>query len=238
MTEETLNKIKSRGYWRINFRPLVIGQKLELPQCKNVVERNAVNFRGWDYPHFPQRRGDDTDLVAGNEYYEGWIDWGAHKEIWRMYQSGQFIHYKAVEEDWFKEDGWYGGTQFQKIEPGTILAILNTVYLITEIFEFLSRIAKTGLFYKEGVMLDIGLIRTAKRQLVMMDPMRGHLFDKYVARIDAIPFSHQYSSDEIIQNAREEALKAIVHIFQRFGWDNPPVETFKNDQEKLVRRQL
>ena len=73
-----------------------------------LLKKMPWNFVVWDYPHFPQRRGDDTDLVPGNNYYEGWIDWGAHKEIWRMYQSGQFINYKAVEEDWFKEDGWYG----------------------------------------------------------------------------------------------------------------------------------
>ena len=45
MAGNVLNIIKSRGYWRINFRPLVIEDKFKLPQCKDVVEKNSVNFR-------------------------------------------------------------------------------------------------------------------------------------------------------------------------------------------------
>lgn len=237
MPENIFNKIKSHGYWQINFRPLVIKKKLELPECKNIVEKHNVEYRGWYYPHVPHRRGDDTDLAPGNNYYEGWIDWGAHKEIWRMYQSGQFIHYKAMEEDWYKEDGWYSDSPFKNIEPGTILSVISTVYLITEIFEFLSRLRENRL-YEEGVGIDIRLIKTAERELVILDPGRGHLFDQYKAKIGEIIFTFEYSSEQVIQNAREEALKVIIYIFNRFGWDNPPSGLFKSDQEKLITRKL
>jgi hypothetical protein len=235
MTEKILNKIKSRGSWRINFRPLIIKEKLDLPECKNIVEKNNVKYRGWYYPHVPRRSGDDTDLVPGNHYYEGWIDWGAHKEIWRMYQSGQFIHYKAIEEDWYKEDDWYNDSQLKNTEPGTILSVINAVYLITEIFEFLSRLAR-NLLYEEGVSIDIRLIKTVRRELVILDPMRAPLFDQYKTGIDEISFADKYNSEQIIQNAREEALKVIIYIFHRFGWENPPTEIFKSDQEKLITR--
>jgi hypothetical protein len=235
--EKILNKIKSRGYWRINFRPLVIKKKLELPECKNIVEKHNVEYRGWYYPHVPRRHGDDTDLAPGNNYYEGWIDWGIHKEIWRMYQSGQFIHYKAIEEDWYKEDDWFNDSQLKNIEPGTILSVISAVYLITEIFEFLSHLAKNHL-YEEGIEIDIRLIKTAQRDLVILDPWRGHLFDQYRAKIGEIVFTSKYSSEQMIQNAKEEALKVIIHIFNRFGWEKPPVESFRNDQEKLITRKL
>jgi hypothetical protein len=210
---------------------------LNLPQCKDVVENNSVEFRGWDYPHVPRRSSDDTDLAPGNNYYEGWNDWGVHKEIWRMYQSGQFINYRAAEEDWYKEDAWYSDSKLQNIEPGTILSVIGTVYLITEIFEFLSRLVKTGI-YKKGFTVDIRLIKTAGRRLVILDPMRAPLFDEYKTIIEEIPFSAKYSSELMIQNAREEALKVIIHIFQRFRWENPPIGVFKSDQEKLITRRL
>ena len=237
MAGNVLNKIKSRGYWRINFRPLVIEEKLKLPQCKDVVEKNSIDFRGWDYPHIPRRHGEDTDLVPGNNYYEGWNDWGVHKEIWRMYQSGQFIDYRAIEEDWLREDDWYRGSQFQNIEPHTVLSVIGTVYLITEIFEFLSRLVKTGL-YKEDFTVDLRLIKTGQRRLIVFDPMRAPLFGEYMTQIDEIQFSDKYSGEQLIQNTREEALKVIIHIFHRFGWENPPSEIFKNDQEKLITRRL
>ena len=237
MMEKILSQIKSRGYWRVNFRPLIIEEKLKLPQCKNIVEKNQVEYRGWYYPHVPHRSDNDTDLILGNNYCEGWINWGAHKEIWRMYQSGQFIHYRATEEDWYKEDDWYNNSPFKDIESGTILSVLSALYLITEIFEFLSRLAKNGL-YKEGVGIDIGLNKTARRKLVMLDPMRVPLWDQYKTKIDGIPFTAQYSNEQIIQNAREEALEVIIHIFHRFGWENPPTGIFKSDQEKLITRKL
>ena len=170
-----------------------------------MVEKNSVNFRGWDYPHIPRRKGEDTDLVPGNNYYEGWNDWGVHKEIWRMYQSGQFIDYQATQEDWLKEDSWYDDSPIKNTEPGTILSVIGLVYLITEVFEFFSRLVKTGL-YSEGVTLDIRLIKTIGRQLVILDPMRAPLFGEYKTAIDEIPFSAKYSSEQMIQNAREEAL--------------------------------
>lgn len=234
MAENILDIIKSRGYWRINFRPRVIEEKLKLSECKDIVKKNAVDFRGWDYPHVPRRRDDDSNLVPGNNYYEGWINWGVHKEIWRMYQSGQFIHYRAVAEDWLKEDNWYG-EKHKNIEPGTNLSVISAIYLITEIFEFLSRLTNNNL-YKEGVWGDIRLCKTAHRELVMLDPMRVPLSGKYETGIDEISFSKEYNDEQIIQNAREEALNVIVYIFQRFQWDNPPTEVFKADQEKLITR--
>src|ERR1035441_3490152 len=107
MNKPILDKIKSRGYWRINFEPLVYEQKLKtLGECKDIIEKSQVELRGWNYPHFPRRTGTDVGLESGDKFYEGWIDWFNHIEFWRMYQSGQFLHYFAVREDWSESDGW------------------------------------------------------------------------------------------------------------------------------------
>ena len=72
-----------RGYWRINFEPLVYEKKLDnLGVCKEVVEKNMVSLRGWNYPHFPHRVGNDAGLEPGSNYYEGWISWFNHREFW------------------------------------------------------------------------------------------------------------------------------------------------------------
>lgn len=235
--KELLKIIKSRGYWRVNFRPVADQTSLELPKCKEIVEKCSVEFRGWDYPHFPRRRGENTDLRPGNNYYEGWINWGVHKEIWRMYQSGQFIHYLTVREDWFKEHPWYS-ENLKKIEPKTILSIINTVYLITEIFEFLARLSKEGV-YNKGVEVNIQLCNIGNnRKLEILEAMRAPLLREYKTGADNIEFFGRYSKDEVIKNSKEIALKAILHFFYRFSWDNPPIEVIKNDQEKLVTGKL
>ncbi len=231
---QLLQTIKSRGYWLINLRPLV-NQQLQLSQCKEVIEKSAVELRGWDYPHIPRRSGDDTNLTPGNDFYEGWIDWGAHKEIWRMHQSGQFIHYRAMEEDWFQEDDWHG--DLKQINPGTVLSIISAVYFLTEVFEFLSRLIREGL-YKEGIEVHIQLHTGSGRKLAVFDPMRAPLFRDYTTGADIVEFpSKTYKSDEL-KESKEQALSVALYIFQRFGWDNPPIETIKNDQEKLLNRRL
>lgn len=76
-----LDKIKSRGYWRINFQPLVAVRKLEsIAACKDMVERNTVELRGWDYPHFSKRVDADSGVETGNDYYQGWIDWAIRQD--------------------------------------------------------------------------------------------------------------------------------------------------------------
>lgn len=238
LREGLLNKIKSRGYWRINFRPLVYNpQRIKnLPDCKKIIEECSVEFRGWDYPHFPRREGEDTGLAPGNNYYEGWIDWGAHKEIWRMYQSGQFIHYLALNEDWWEEDSWYSA-ELRKIPPKTILTVVGTVYHFTEIFEFLNRLTQKGI-YDEGIEISILLGNTQNRRLEILDPMRAPFLREYKTGGKPIQFSQKYSKEKILENSKTLALETIIYFFHRFGWDEPNVEVIKNDQEKLISRRL
>lgn len=80
-----------------------------------------------------------------------------------MYQSGQFIHYRALREDWTQEDSWIP-KEF-KLAPMKFLGVLSTIYLITEIFEFLSRIGNEGLC-KEGVNVSIVLEKTREENCI------------------------------------------------------------------------
>jgi hypothetical protein len=235
--KQLLKTIKSRGYWRINFRPFV-DQNLDLPRCKNLIEKSSVNFRGWDYPHVPRSRRENTDLVPGNNYYEGWIDSGAEKEIWRLYQSGQFIHFKAMEEDWLKEDS-LSDEEMKKIGVGTIIDILWIVHRITEVFEFAARLARSGL-YRDGVEINILLDNVPGRKLEIITDKRkrASLFVEYKTGAKNIEFLRSYNWQELTEETREKALEVIIYIFHRFGWENPPNEVIKNDQERLITRRL
>ena len=48
-----LNKIRSRGYWRVVIRPTTF-QEHRVPRYADlfpIIEKNSVQLRGWDYPH-------------------------------------------------------------------------------------------------------------------------------------------------------------------------------------------
>lgn len=237
MKNPVLDKIKERGYWRINFEPLVYNnQKLKLGECRDVVEKNYVQLRGWDYPHFPRRVGDDAGLDSGDKFYEGWISWWNHIEFWRMYQSGQFLHYLALRDDWSELDGW-GIVQNRNIKAGETLNVVGEViYELTEIFEFLSRLAKAGI-YDEGVRISISLNNTRGRKLVMLDSGR-HLSGEYKTAAESINLEKQYTKEELLTKPQELAAEIIVHVLERFGWHNPSGEVIKHDQENLLNRKI
>ena len=208
MKKGLLDTIKSRGYWRINFEPLVDAKKFKrLAECREAVEKASISFRGWDYPHIPRRMDDDDNVAAGDNYYEGWTNWWNHIEFWRMYQSGQFLNYFAVHEDW-----------------------------LTEVFQFLSRLTAAGV-YDEGVRVSISLHNTEGRKLWTGDFMR-HLFQEYKTQLDTIEFSNTFTREEILTKPKECAFQAVIYIFERFGWDNPPHGTINQDQENLINRRF
>jgi hypothetical protein len=235
MKQELVDKIRSRGYWRINFQPTVYERKLTLGQCSEIVEKNSVQLRGWNYPHFPRRRGDDTNLEIGDSFYEGWIDWWNHIEFWRMYESGQFIHYMALPEDWGEKHPSGIPT---KIEPMTVLGLIGSViYQLTEIYEFLSRLAAAGI-YDEGVQISISLNNTKGRELWIDDSRRGSLFDEYKTAAEKIEFTKEYAKEELMAKPKDLAFEAIMYVFDRFGWHRAPADTIKKDQEDLLGRRI
>lgn len=233
MNSKILNKIKSKGYWRILFRPLTHEIRIkELDKCKEIVERNKVSLIGWDYPHFAYRRDNDADLVPGNDYYEGWTDWMQFKELWRMYQSGQFIHYVALYDDWYEEgikDEWA-----EHDSEHRILKITETVFFITEVYEFLSRLTKARLF-EGGVNVSLQLNNTKDRILYSEHGIGRRFLRNYKTGAPDIVCDKQYRERDIIENPCLLAKEALLHIFERFGW-KPADGVIEGHQSRLLEK--
>ena len=187
MIKDPIDKIKSKGYWRINFQPLVAVEKIpKLEDCKTIIENNGVHLRGWDYPHFPKRNSDTSSISPATNYYEGWIDWDGQIEYWRMYQSGQFIQYLALKEDWADEDSFIN-ERMKIILQKSSLSVIGTIYQLTEIFEFLLRLVNNGL-YEEGVRVNISLNNTKNRKLWIDSFNRVPFYEEKKTGADKIEF--------------------------------------------------
>src|SRR4029434_6834678 len=93
MITTALEDIKKYPYWRINFRTSVFRADLipSIDECRELVQKTQVRFRGWPYPYLSQR---SEELDFGNDYIGSVVfSPPRHEEYWRLYQSGQFIHY-------------------------------------------------------------------------------------------------------------------------------------------------
>ena len=232
-----LDRIKSKGYWRINFQPRKLrAEKLSLTECRELVEKNALRLRGWNYPYAPIRQDDQQGGLPSGEFYEAWIDWWNHIEYWRLYRSHQFLHYLALREDWFAENEW-ARELAQRILPGQAIGTSGAIHQITEIFEFLSRLGRNGL-YPSGVSVSLSLENTEGRQLWVDDPQRMPFFDLKQTGAKRIEMNREILSSQFATGGAEIARSVIIEFFDHFGWDQISAENIRLQQEQMLGGKL
>jgi len=227
-----LEKIKSRGYWQVVIRPSEFIQDRipVLGTCKTLVQDNKIILRGWDYPHYDFKIEPDCGL----DHVEQFTDWQNHIECWRFYQSGQFIHYKALWEDWFEAQTLWG--QPKHILPNEFLSIIGTVYLMTEIYEFASRLCARSVL-GDSCEIRVNLCNTKNRKLASFDSSRFFHGD-YKTMLSDIPHVHSFATTDLMSRSAEIALDHVAWLYQRFNWDNVRANAFKEDQRKFLEKRL
>src|SRR5690242_8039998 len=94
-----LDKIRTRGYWRVVIRPKTFEEN-HIPNYSDlfpIVEKNSVRLRGgWDYPHIDY----NSQPLRGPDWVGQEFDCRDEIEVWRLYMSGQFIHFFTPWGDW------------------------------------------------------------------------------------------------------------------------------------------
>jgi len=231
--KELLDLIKSKGYWEIEISPYTFkADRLELDEILQLVKKSQVHKWGRYYPLISQSDSWSGESFRGNNYWESITDDGSqHRELWRMYQSGQFIHYVALREDWgYKNDiGLYAEVS-RKIQ-----SIILTLYTVTEIFLFVSRLASDNLF-EDYIYMNLKLHGADDRQLVFSTPDRT-LYDNYICRIEGpITIENTVSVTDVMSNSPRLAMDTVIRIFRLFNWNSTQIaDILRNDQEKILK---
>jgi hypothetical protein len=227
-TTTVLEKIRSRGYWRVVIRPTIFEER-RVPNYGDlfpIVEKNSVQLRGWDYPHIdhsrPPLRGEDW---VGQEY-----DCEDEIEVWRLYLSGQFAHVFAMAGDWgdcssFRPagPGWHWGRE---------LYYLQTIYSLREIYEFAARLALSPAGAAR-MRVEVEMHGLKGRRLATTDSEIALIGDY---RTQAAEWKHLWegSQTELIARPLELAASAAQDFFARFGL-NVSVETLLKLQQRMAR---
>lgn len=225
-----------RGYWRIIIRSTTFKPGLidSLSSCETIIRNAQVELRGWPYPFYVT----NEKVERGQDWIQTAVDFKNHIESWRLYLSGHFIHYTSLREDWMdyqvmaKQDSRFSG-----ITEGDILGFDLMVYDLTEIFEFISRITKGGL-YQDGLKVNIELNNTANRRLFIFDQNRADFHTTYKTSANILTYEKEMDEKIALQNSTENALKAILFFTDRFGWGKPNEISIKDMQQKLLDRRL
>lgn len=225
MKDGLLDRIRALGYWRVVYRPLVpLIAPLSYKECHELVDRNRVSLRGWDFPHISRRQDEQGGTERGNDYFEAWCDWQSFLEFWRMHRSGQFLSYNVVHGE------------IDRIEAGhdvRSLNVIDAIYSVTEFVEFAHRLARVGT-YSDGYHLDISLQNSAGRRL---DAGRGRMpfWDDQKSNVPSIRIERRVDPEAIKAGAIFTSLSVLLELFDAFGW-NPDEKQILNDQEAFYRR--
>ena len=225
---ELLTKIKSDGHWRVVIHPtnFVEDRVPDLGSLQRILEKTSVQLNGWYFPHIDGFR----ELDKGSDWVGQEIVCGEIHELWRFYQSGQFVHYFAIPEVW--------KTVHRQTTPdnlqGTVWSnIRDFVARFTEIFELASRLT----FTQAG---DVGT-----HLEILVDNIRGHrLFESSMAtKAGWVPESSQscwsrqadFSSIELVAGVNELALEWASEFFNCFT-AAPGIKLLKEAQSEFLMR--
>jgi hypothetical protein len=228
---ELLENIRSRGHWRVVIRPGTFDEKRisNISNLYHILEKTSVQLRGWDFPHLDTRTERHTDVDwIGQE-----INWENHLELWRFYQSGQFVHFSGMDEDWRDQSGIW--PPYEGWKPGALLYVEDILFQFTEIFEFAARLAMTEAG-DDQMHLGIDLRVLKGRGLKFEVRRAGSLYRRILkADIEEMPYKVDLPRIQLVTEPSELALKPAVELFRRFGWD-PSLDVIRDMQSELLRR--
>jgi len=228
---ELLEKIRSRGYWKIVIHPASFVEKRveNISDLYPILQKITVELRGWDFPHLDPHIRYRTD----NDWIEQISEVNQYLEFWRFYQSGQFVDFLGMEEDWLDEcHDWPLPKDWR---PGSYLSVENALFQFTEILELAARLSLNQVG-DESMHLEIDLHGLKGRGLKLENRRKGSSYLRNnLAELDRLPYSVDLSKTELITASLELALKPALELFRRFGWQ-PSLEILRDMQDNLLRR--
>jgi hypothetical protein len=209
-----VEKIKTRGYWRVVIRPLEyeparIQNILLLPK---VIRECSVQITGWDFPHVESRQ----EPAIGKTHVEQAVDWEHYVQYWRIYQSGQFVFLGGVWNDWRDQStlsppprNWGNETR---------LGVGDTAVTLLEVFEFATRLTSSAAG-GDVMHVEVGLFGLQNR-LLWLDAVNRVPFSlQYRSSISEWSQTLQLTSVELLGASEQRPLGIARELFRRFGWD-------------------
>ena len=222
--------VRDFPHWRVNVRPSEHAPNRipTLKRCVELIEHNTVRFRGWDYPHWGEQLG---DAQYGDNWIASWADFMSHKEYWRLFQSGQFIHLFAVRE--FTDEVWDRqlrqtlAAQLGGRKDKGFFDLVNTVHTVAEITEFATRMAQSEVL-APSLSLSIAIVGI-RGFVVTTDWSRGFLRQRYIAKQDTISHTWHHTSEQLVADSVTPTVEVCKWIFERFGWLDISEEMLRRD---------
>jgi hypothetical protein len=213
-----LEQIKSKGHWVVRIHPATyLPRRIDnILELRPLVQRLAVQFRGWDFPHTDSHQ---RPVIADNWVGEE-IDWEGIRETWRIYQSGQFIYFGVFSLDW---PGFAASNRrSQPFEPqGPALPIEDIVACYSEFLEFAARLSLSPLG-AETMTVQVDANGLLDRHLCCWSPFRLGFIRPYIATLPSFAQGSDFRREALAADARSVAFNWARELVRRFEWEPAP----------------
>lgn len=198
--------IRPRPYRADRFPP---GQLVEL------VRDLTVRLRGWPLPFVDNVERSPLALHGpwvGQDYL---VDTASHREAWRMWSSGQFLHRKVLTSD---DRPHIAEAQASTPDAAGTVIVWDVLLYLVEAAEFASRLAAaTGC---DGVDIEVSMHNVQGRQLVSGDPNRD-VEVQGVMSAQALHGQTTASRPELLTQTRQVSVRLAQSVLQQFGLQMP-----------------
>ncbi len=221
--------IKSRGHWRMSVRPTeFVRERCEYGELEPLIRQLVIQVGGWSFP--PLLRS--QDVGRGRDWVGVSSDRDVHKEVWRLFQSGQFAYLGGFWMD------WDNGLRSERAPrpPRELLGVEDVLRQLTVFFLFASSLVLSAVG-SESVVVRVGAHGLAGRVLWIESP-DVHDFDDILGRpkadIEEYVDEKRYSRSELSADAAGMARRWAAAIYERCGWQ-PADASLEDMQSKMLR---
>lgn len=235
-SEELMEDIKSRGYWRVEFHSTEYqAKRLKTRASMEALVSNAmVSLRGWPYPYYQA-----NETVYNGKWLEGWVAWSNYREYWRLYESGQWIHYARLQGAGApREEVFRGMTPLPPEHAGYVHIRGYVLFTLTEMFRFAVGLAQGGVL-DPTAFLSVQLHNT--KDYMLYESFERFFTFRYVNQSDMpITLEETIPASELPAAADRMALEMAIKVFSVFGWipADAAIRNLTEDQRKLIERRL
>ena len=198
-----------------------------LDELEDIMRDCRVRRREIPYPYVPSGR-----LQRLENGIEASRMGGLRADAWRFYRSGQFSEYLGLYEARWPADqppsnGSRAPLRERFLEPAL------TLYQISEVFLFASRLART---IPDIWKVEIMLCDMQDRMLDIRVPERFGLYADYKCGVPNISLSVELDSWSLQVRYADLAVEKTLDVMDHFGWREKRLETsLREEQDRLYR---
>lgn len=235
--EEIKNKINNIGNIKVIFEPTIYSEnRIEKKDLQDILEKSRISLRGWSFPHIPIQNDAGTktpySTSTGIEFY---TCWERVIEIFRFYQSGQFLAKFALYEDTIDELNGNDGLNRKTL--GKYLDFLSVIYRMTEVVLFIKNLLENTDI--EGGKLTVEINKAKDRILEsIFSPSIPPLKGDYICQMEKVIVTKEFDREKMLTDPLEIGFELIKDIFFDFNWKNPSAQMIKTHQENFLNRRI